>query len=86
VLPIPSSERRGDSQVEVVFDGGLSAGDAGHGQDRYIDFVAGTSDPLVVEFLGTLATGTAIAGTAIAGTAIAVDVSAPGTASGAQKT
>lgn len=68
VLQVPSIERHGDAQVDVVFDGGSA--DFGHHQDHYIDFLASTSDPMVLGFLGSLATGVSIAGTAVA-----VDVS-----------
>ena len=70
VLPIPSTERHGDSQVDVVFDGGWS--DFGHDQHHYVDYLASTSEPLVLGFLGSLATGATVAGTAVA-----VDVSVP---------
>ena len=79
VLPIPGTDRHGDSQVDVVFDGGWS--DFGHGQGQYVEYLASTSDPLVLGFLGSLATGTAVAGTAVA-----VDVSVPERKQRAQKT
>jgi hypothetical protein len=78
VLPIPGTERHG-SQVDVVFDGGMS--DFGHDQHHYVDYLASTSDPLVLGFLGSLATGTTVAGTAVA-----VDVSVPDRKHRAQKT
>jgi len=71
VLPIPSTECRTESQVDVMFDGGF--GDYGHHQDRYVEFVDKTTDPLVLGFFGSLATGAAVSGTAVA-----VDVSVPG--------
>jgi hypothetical protein len=79
VLPIPGTERHDDSQVDVVFDGGSS--DFGHDQHHYVDYLASTSDPLVLGFLGSLASGTAVAGTAVA-----VDVSVPDRKQRAQKT
>jgi hypothetical protein len=80
VLPIPGVERRGEDQVDVVFDGGFD--DFGHHQDRYVDYLASTSDPLVIGFLGSIG-----ASAAVSGTAVAVDVSVPGKSRwGAQKT
>jgi hypothetical protein len=79
VLPIPGTEQLGDSQVVVAFDGGWS--DYGHDQHHYVDYLAGTSDPLVLEFLGSLG-----AGTAVVGTAVAVDISVPEKGRAAQKT
>jgi hypothetical protein len=80
VLPIPGGERRGEDLVEVVFDGGFD--DFGHHQDRYVDYLASTSDPLVIGFLGSIG-----AAAAVSGTAVAVDVSVPGRSRwGAQKT
>jgi hypothetical protein len=79
VLPIAGTDRHGDSQVEVVFDGGW--GDFGHDQHHYVDFLASTSDPLVLGFLGSLATGAGVVGTAVA-----VDVSVPDRRRRAQKT
>jgi hypothetical protein len=79
VLPIPNTERHGDAQVEVVFDGGW--GDYGHDQRHYVDYLTATPDPLVLGFLGSLA-----AGTAVAGSALAVDVSVPDRKRRAQKT
>jgi hypothetical protein len=79
VLPIPSVDRHGDSQIDVVFDGGWS--DFGHDQHHYVDYLAGTADPLVLGFLGSLAMGAAVTGTAVA-----VDVSVPRSNRRAQKT
>jgi hypothetical protein len=79
MLPIPGVERHGDSQVDVVFDGGWR--EFGHHPQQYIDYLAGSSDPLVLGFLGSLA-----AGTAVVGTAVAVDVSVPKKDRSAQKT
>ena len=79
VLPIADTDRHGDSQVDVVFDGGWS--DFGHDQHHYVEYLASTSDPLVLGFLGSLATGTAAVGTAVA-----VDVSVPKRDDNAQKT
>ena len=62
-----------------MFDGGVS--DFGHDQHHYIDYLSSTSDPLVLGFLGSLATGTAVAGTAVA-----VDVSIPEREDRTQKT
>ena len=70
VLPATSVRARGDSQVDVMFDGGFS--NFGHHQEHYIDYVERTSDPLVVGFFGSLAMGTTVTGTAVA-----VDVSVP---------
>jgi hypothetical protein len=70
VLPIPSVDRPGERQIDVIFDGGFQ--DFGHHQDRYIDFVETTSDPLLLGFFGSLAIGTTATGTAVA-----VDVSVP---------
>jgi hypothetical protein len=79
VLPIADTDQHGDSQVDVVFDGGWS--DFGHDQHHYVEYLASTSDPLVLGFLGSLATGTAAVGTAVA-----VDVSVPERDNSAQKT
>jgi hypothetical protein len=79
-LPLTGS-RQNDSQVVAVFDTGWEWSDAGHDQARYVDFLEATSDPLVLGFLGTLATGTTVAGTAVA-----VDVSVPEKKRDAQKT
>lgn len=59
-----------DTHVVSVFDAGLQLSDGGHDQARYIDFVAQVSDPLVLGFFGSLASGAAVAGSAVA-----VDVS-----------
>jgi hypothetical protein len=79
-LPLTGS-RQSDSQVVAVFDTGWEWSDAGHDQARYVDFLEATSDPLVLGFLGTLATGTTVAGTAVA-----VDVSVPEKKRDTQKT
>ena len=79
MLPIPSTDGRTESQVDVMFDGGF--GDYGHHQDRYIDFVGSTTDPLVLGFFGSLASGAAVSGIAVA-----VDVSVPEKKDDAQKT
>jgi len=79
ILPVPGIERHGDSQDDVVFDCGWS--DFGHAQHHYVDYLASTSDPIVLGFLGSLATGRAVAGTAVA-----VDVSVPDGDDTAQKT
>jgi len=71
VFPLKGTEQHG-SQVVSTFDSGWTPSDGGHDQDRYIDFVEATSDPLVLGFFGSLATGAAVSGTAVA-----VDVSVP---------
>ena len=71
VLPMTGTEQH-DSHVVSTFDSGFAAADGGHDQARYIDFVAGTSDSLVLGFFASLATGAAVTGTAVA-----VDVSVP---------
>lgn len=80
VFPLTGTEQV-DSQVISVFDAGWTPADGGHDQGRYIDLVESTSDPLILGFFGSLATGTAVAGTAVA-----VDVSLPGNRRDAQKT
>lgn len=71
IFPMTGTEQH-DSHVVSVFDAGFTPSDGGHDQARYIDYVASTSDPLVLGFFGSLATGAAVTGTAVA-----VDVSVP---------
>ena len=80
VFPLTGTERVG-SQVISVFDAGWTIADGGHDQARYIDLVETTSDPLIVGFFGSLASGGAVVGTAVA-----VDVSVSGKKRNAQKT
>jgi hypothetical protein len=70
VLPIPGVAQRRETHIDVVFDGGFE--DFGHHQDRYVDYLASASDPLVVGFLASLGSSAAVAGTAVA-----IDVSVP---------
>ena len=56
LAPSATATRRSTSCSTVV------GADFGHDQHHYVDYLASTSDPLVLGFLGSLATGTAVAG------------------------